>query len=153
MLTQSLSNRSENVIVDGCRSRLGNILTGVLQGRVQSRLLLLLDISELFSILANKLTGYANDPTLFAVVSSLGIRITVAQSLNRDPESLFRFQSSFSKTWYLEEVLGTPCYCSLLELFSGFCPARLGVLLCSVVLGCSIEPCSQWCLLLSCLCV
>ena len=84
MLTQSLSNRSNNFIVDGCRSKLGNILTGVQQGRVQGTLLLLLDISELFSILEYKLIGYANDPTLFAVVSSLCIRIAVAQSLNRD---------------------------------------------------------------------
>ena len=35
-------------------------------------------------------------------------------------------------------------------MYSGFCPARFGVLFCSVVLGCSCThstsgPCSQWC--------
>ena len=37
-----------------------------------------------FSILENKLIGYADDSTLIAVVPSPGIRVTVAKSLNRD---------------------------------------------------------------------
>ena len=40
--------------------------------------------SELFSILENKLIGYAEDSTLLSVVLSLGFRVTVAESLNRD---------------------------------------------------------------------
>ena len=40
--------------------------------------------SELFSILENKLIGYADDCTLIVVVPSLGIRVTVAESLSRD---------------------------------------------------------------------
>ena len=44
----------------------------------------LLYTSELFSILENKLIGYADDPTLIAVVLSSGIRVTVAESLNSD---------------------------------------------------------------------
>ena len=40
--------------------------------------------SELFSILENKLIGYADDSTLMAVVPSTGARVTVAESLNRD---------------------------------------------------------------------
>ena len=39
--------------------------------------------SELFSILENKLIGFADDSTLIAVVSSPG-RATVAESLSRD---------------------------------------------------------------------
>ena len=37
-----------------------------------------------FSILENKLIGYADDSTLIAVVPSPGVRVTVAESLNRD---------------------------------------------------------------------
>ena len=59
-------------------------LSGVLQGSVLGPLLFLLYTSELFSILENKLIGYADDSTLMAVVPSLGARVTVAESLNRD---------------------------------------------------------------------
>ena len=44
----------------------------------------LLYTSELFSILENKLTGYADDSTLMAVVPSPGVRVAVAESLIRD---------------------------------------------------------------------
>ena len=47
-------------------------------------LLFLLYTSELFSILENKLIGYADDSTLMAVVPSPGVRVAVAESLNRD---------------------------------------------------------------------
>ena len=46
-------------------------------------LLFLLYNSVLFSILENKLIGYADDSTL-SVVPSPGVRVTVAESLNRD---------------------------------------------------------------------
>ena len=42
------------------------------------------DFAELFSILENKLIGYADDSTLMGVVPSLGARVTVAESLIRD---------------------------------------------------------------------
>ena len=47
-------------------------------------LLFLLYTSELFSILENKLIGYADDSTLIAVVPSTGLRVAVAESLSRD---------------------------------------------------------------------
>ena len=84
VLTQFLSNRSQYVSVDGCRSKLVNIMSGVPQGSVLGLLLFLLYTSELFSILENKLIGYADDSTLIAVVPSPGVRVTVAESLNRD---------------------------------------------------------------------
>ena len=49
---------------------------------------------------------------------------------------------------------GSPGKCSIIDRFLGdsfgFCPARFGVLFCSVVLGCrytpqTTGPCSQWC--------
>ena len=64
ILTQFLSNLSQHVMVDGCRSQQVNVVSGVPQGSVLGPLLLLLYTSERFSILENKLIGYANDFTL-----------------------------------------------------------------------------------------
>ena len=84
ILTQILLNPSHHVMVDGCRSKLVNVLSGVPQGSVLGPLLFLLYTSELFSILENKLIGYADDSTLMAVVPSPGDRGAVAESLIRD---------------------------------------------------------------------
>ena len=55
------------------------------QGSVLGPLLFLLYTLELFSILENRLIGYAHDSTSMAVVpSSPGTRVMVAESLNRD---------------------------------------------------------------------
>ena len=70
--------------MDGCRSKLVNVVSEVPQGSVLGTLLFLLHTSELFSILEKKLIGYADDSTLIAVVPSPGVRVTVAESLNRD---------------------------------------------------------------------
>ena len=83
ILTQFLSNRSQHVTVGGCRSRLVTVASGVPQGDL-GPLLFLLYTSELFSILENKLIGYADDSTLIAVVPSPGVRVTVAEPLIRD---------------------------------------------------------------------
>ena len=53
ILTQFLSNRSQQVIVDGCRSKLVNVASGVPHGSVLGPLLFLLYTSELFLILEN----------------------------------------------------------------------------------------------------
>ena len=71
-------------MVDGCRSKLANVVSGVQQGSVLGPLLFLLYTSEPFSILENKLIGYADDSTLIAVVPSPGFRVAVAESLSRD---------------------------------------------------------------------
>ena len=59
----------------------------MLQGNFLGPLLFLLYTSELFSILENKLIGYADDSTLVAVVPSPDVRVAVAESLNRDLSS------------------------------------------------------------------
>ena len=61
ILALFLSNPSQNVMVDGCRSKLVDVVSGVSQGSVLGPLLFLLFTSELFSILENKLIGYADD--------------------------------------------------------------------------------------------
>ena len=54
----------------------------ILQGSVLDLLLLLMYTSEHFS--AESLIGYADDSTLIPVVPSPDVRVTVAESLNRD---------------------------------------------------------------------
>ena len=70
--------------MEGCRSKLVNVVSGVPQGSVLGPLLFLLYTSDLFSILECKLIGYADDSTLIAVVPSPGVRVTVAEFLDRD---------------------------------------------------------------------
>ena len=70
---QFLSNRSQHVMVDGCRSKLVNVVSGVAQGSVFRPLFLFLHTLELFSILENKLICYADESTLMAVVPKVYI--------------------------------------------------------------------------------
>ena len=71
-------------MVDGCRSKLVNVVPGVPQGSVLDPLLFLLYTSELYSIVENRLYGYADDSTLVAVVPSPGEMVAVSVSMNRD---------------------------------------------------------------------
>ena len=61
VLKQFLSNKSQFVLVDGCCSKQVNVVSGVPHGSVLGPLLFLLYTSELFTILENKLIGYADD--------------------------------------------------------------------------------------------
>ena len=91
-------------MVDGCRSKLVNVVSGVPQGSVLGELVFLLYTSELFPILENKLTGYADDSTFMAVVPSPGVRVTVADTQIRDVGrvsewcDLWRIKLNASKT-------------------------------------------------------
>ena len=71
-------------MVDGCRSKPVNVLSGVPHGSILGPLLFLMYNLELFFIIENKLICYADDSTLMAVVPSPGIRVAVAESLIRD---------------------------------------------------------------------
>ena len=84
VLTQFLSNRSQHVMVDGCRSKLVDVVSGVPQGSVFGPLLFLMYTLEFYSILENKLIGYADHSTLMVVVPSPGVRVAVSESLIRD---------------------------------------------------------------------
>ena len=85
ILTQFLSNRSQHAMVDGCRNKIVNIVSGVPQGSVLGPLLFLLFTSELLYIPENKLIGSADDSTLIAVAPTPSVRVKVAESLSRDP--------------------------------------------------------------------
>ena len=71
-------------MLDGCRSKLVDIVSGVPPGSVLGTLLFLLYTSELFYSLENKLIGYADDSTLMAVLPSPGVTVSVAESLIHD---------------------------------------------------------------------
>ena len=72
------------MMVNGCRSKLVNVVSGQPLGSVLGPLLFLLCTSDHSSILKNKLIGYIEVSTLMSVVTSAGARVTVAESLNRD---------------------------------------------------------------------
>ena len=63
------------VMVDGCRSKLVNVVSGVPHLSVLGPLLFLLYTAELLAGVKNKLYGYADDSTLVAVVPSPGERV------------------------------------------------------------------------------
>ena len=84
VLTQFLSNRSQCVVVGGCRSKLVNVVSAVHRGSILGPQLFLLYTAELFSIVENQLYGYADDSTLVAFVPSPGERVAVSESMNRD---------------------------------------------------------------------
>ena len=92
-------------MVDGCLSKLVNVVSGVPRGSILGPLLLLLYTAELFSVVENKLYGYADDSTLVAVVPSPGERVAVSESMNRDLNrvgawcSLWGMKLNASKTW------------------------------------------------------
>ena len=75
VLTQFLSNRSQHVVVDGCRSKLFNAASGVPQGSVSGQLLFLQYTSELFCILENRLISFTDDTTLIAVVPCTNVGV------------------------------------------------------------------------------
>ena len=70
--------------MDGCRSKLVNVVSGVPQGSVLGPKLFLSYTAEIIYIVENKLCGYADDSTLVAVVPAPGERVDVSESMNSD---------------------------------------------------------------------
>ena len=71
-----------HIVVDGSCSKLVNVVSGVPQGSVLGPQLSLLYISELFSIVDNRLYSYSDDSTLVDVVRSPAERVVVTESMN-----------------------------------------------------------------------
>ena len=84
VLIQFLHNRPQYAVVDGCRCKLVNVVSGVPNGSVLGPQLLLLYSAKLFSSVENKLYGYADDSTLVAVMPSSTEKVAVTESMNRD---------------------------------------------------------------------
>ena len=81
ILTQFLSNRSQHALVDGCQSKLVDVVSGVPQGSVLGLLLFFLYTSELFSFMENKLIGYADDLVRVSEWCNLwGIKFNVSKT-------------------------------------------------------------------------
>ena len=59
-------------------------MSGVPQGSVLGPLLFILYIREMFELMGNRLSAYADDSTLLAVVRKPADRPAVAASLNMD---------------------------------------------------------------------
>ena len=75
ILTQLLSNSSQHIMVDGCWSKLDNIVSGVLQGSVLANYYIIVSSVHLEAFL--KCEKYIYDYILVAVVPSPGIGVTV----------------------------------------------------------------------------
>ena len=71
-------------MVYGCCSKLVYFVSRVPLCSVLGQLLFFLYTSALFSILENKLIGYADDSILMAALPSPGVRVTAAESLILD---------------------------------------------------------------------
>ena len=74
VLTQFLFNRSQYVVVDGCRSKMVNVVSGAPQGMFWACCCSSCTL-ELYSVVENKLV---------AGVPSPGERVAVSESMNRD---------------------------------------------------------------------
>ena len=92
VLTQIFSNRSHYVVVDGCHSKLVNVVSGMHQCSLLGPQLFLLYTAELFHLVKNKLNGYSDVSTLVAVGPCPADRVAVTESMNRDLE-LVRVES------------------------------------------------------------
>ena len=71
------SHDSHHIMVEGCLSKLVNVVSEVFHGRVFGPLLFLQNTLEYFSILENKLIGYGDDSALMAVVPSSSVRVVL----------------------------------------------------------------------------
>ena len=113
-----------STLLDSCRSKLVNVMSGVPQGSALGPLFFFLHTSDHFYIRENKLIGYADDSTLIAVLPSPGFRVTVAESLSHDPVKVsewydlggIKFNASKTKTMMVSRSrkmhphCAWPCY-------------------------------------------
>ena len=96
--TQFPSKPSQLVMAHGCRSKLVNVVSAGQHESASGPLLFLLYTSELFSILENKVIGYADGATLYCI--SCAIPRSLIRDLGRVSEwcDLFVMKLNESKT-------------------------------------------------------
>ena len=81
MYWQFQSHRLQHVMPDGCRSKLVNAVTGVPHGNVWALYCSYCIPRSFFTLWR---ISWSDDSTLLSVVPSPGVRVSVAESLNRD---------------------------------------------------------------------
>ena len=111
VLTQFLSNRPQPVLVDGCRSKLVNVVSGVSQGSVLGPLFFFLYTSELFSILENKLIGYADDYFDCCCAINCGVHIPQRFYIFKYVNIIRSYMYKQLTTFILISKLFNTCYC------------------------------------------
>ena len=84
ILNEFLSNRKQQVVVDGKCSSVVDVVSGVPQGSVLGPVLFTLYTADMWQNLENDLLAYADDTSLYSVISSPNHRMEVSNSLNRD---------------------------------------------------------------------
>ena len=82
--TRFVSNRLQRFMVDGCRHKLFDVVSGVPMGNVLCPRYCSTCTPRSFSIMENKLIGYADDYFDSCCTIPAGVRRAVAESLNRD---------------------------------------------------------------------
>jgi hypothetical protein len=90
-----LFGRKARVNVEGSFSGFSPVCAGVPQGSVLGPLLFLVMIDDLFDVVENQLSVFADDSTLWSIVPNTASRATVAASLNNDLEQI----NLWSKRW------------------------------------------------------
>ena len=107
VLTQFFSNRSQYVVVDGCRSKLVNAMSGVPQGNVLGPQVFLFYTAEIFSTVENMIYGDADDSTLVSVVPYPAERVDVTPILSKFLSVWCRFV--LGVLWNAELCFQPPC--------------------------------------------
>ena len=94
-LRSFLSGRTQRVVVNGVGSEFLPINAGVPQGSVLAPLLFLVFINDLFDVIQNELDVFADDSTLWAIVPSVSLRKSVADSMSADLAAI----ENWAKRW------------------------------------------------------
>ena len=77
------TNRTQSVIVNGCKSSQGDVISGIPQGTVLGPVLFLIYINDLPSLLQSMLFLFADDAKLFSKISNVNSNVVLQSDLDR----------------------------------------------------------------------